>query len=311
MSLFDPSFTAEHNLLLQTFELEPGPSSEQFLKNLEWKKVQWPYLLDLAFQHRLLPVLYFFLKQNECLSQVPAEHVDKLTKAYYGALDSGIELLDAWDGISENFSSSQIPSTPLKGLDYIRSIHNGNPALRPMTDGDILVSEKKREEAKIVMKGMGYQLAETTTHHDIYRKNRLIIEVHTQLFADHFLLLFPEFRISEKSISGSTFDKCSHSVLHWWIHRERPALWMMDYYRLRKVFSGNTSESMKMLVSRSEAILKNARKGNFSSLFSCRRHKVLWLRIITNTLLEKAITEPAKAFEIAAGLYSWYRNRNF
>ena len=83
---------------------------------------------------------------------------------------------------------------PLKGI-ILKDCYP-MPAMREMTDNDILCDAEKMAEIKLIMESMGYDCNQFgRTNHDVYQKDVLVFEMHSALFNSiDFPLIFEYFR---------------------------------------------------------------------------------------------------------------------
>ena len=89
------------------------------------------------------------------------------------------------------FEKAGIKNQPMKGscLKYMYP----SPEMREMSDIDILVADDRMEEAKRIMINLGYSLAQSVKHHDIYFKNPfMVVEVHRAMY--------------DKTVDGNQYD---------------------------------------------------------------------------------------------------------
>lgn len=83
--------------------------------------------------------------------------------------------------IMERFEKEGIKNQPMKGarLKYLYP----TPALREMSDIDILVDENDMKRAGEIMNELGYKLQASVKHHDIYVKPPfMVVEVHRSMY---------------------------------------------------------------------------------------------------------------------------------
>lgn len=91
----------------------------------------------------------------------------------------------------EAFEEAGIRNLPMKGscMKYMYP----SPEMREMSDIDILVDDNMMEKAGKVMTELGYKLAQSVKHHDVYFKGvSLVIEVHRSMY--------------DKTVDGNQYD---------------------------------------------------------------------------------------------------------
>ena len=81
------------------------------------------------------------------------------------------------------FEENHICSQPMKGI-FMKQYYP-KPELREMSDIDILINEDQIESAETILTGLGYVFVSKESHHDIYKKNKLMLEVHSTMYDSH------------------------------------------------------------------------------------------------------------------------------
>lgn len=72
---------------------------------------------------------------------------------------------------------------PLKGY-FLKNLYPV-PALRYMTDTDILVDEEKLDEIRSIMESLGFRYDHETGHEVIFMSPKLVVELHKMLIPEH------------------------------------------------------------------------------------------------------------------------------
>lgn len=145
----------EIELLLLCARPRPNAATVEEISFLANKKIDWEYLVETAFSHKLHLLLYRSLK-NTCQERVPGEVLKKLEHAYTtnsmrSFLFSG-KLLSILKLLEEN----SIPAIPFKGPVLSEMVY-GDLALRQFGDLDILVDRQNAMEAIQIFEDHGFK----------------------------------------------------------------------------------------------------------------------------------------------------------
>ncbi len=146
----------EIELLLLCARPRPDAATEKEIGSFANEAIDWEYLAETAFSHKLHLLLYRSLK-NACPEFVPHATLKKLEREYatnsmrslvfFGKLTSILKLLEE-DGI---------PAIPFKGPVLAEMVY-GDLALRQFGDLDILVDRKSVLKAIKIFEDHGFQL---------------------------------------------------------------------------------------------------------------------------------------------------------
>ncbi|MBT3603652.1 MAG: nucleotidyltransferase family protein [Candidatus Latescibacteria bacterium] len=132
-----------------------------------------------AQRHGLRSLIYRAIDGFDLTPFIPDKYNKKFKRTYYRTLSKNLRGLKALEGLRQNLSP-QIPLLVLKGPALIHSIYH-NPALRPMTDIDLLVADPEHLSAlNTCMYTLGY--ASPTQYPDIYCKDGVVFDIHTDPF---------------------------------------------------------------------------------------------------------------------------------
>lgn len=111
-------------------------------------------LATAAERHGLAPILYVFSKARA--RELDPDLAQALSKAYIHNRARAVILLSEAARICTAFEQQDIPCIPLKGAALAEDLY-GDPAMRPMTDVDILVPKSALSAAREIMLGFGYE----------------------------------------------------------------------------------------------------------------------------------------------------------
>lgn len=131
-----------------------------------------------AQQHGLLSLIYQGLHLSNLLGSMPDPITQKLKQAYYRTLSHNLRNLHALDLLRKDLPED-IPLLIIKGPALIEHIYH-NPALRPMTDIDILVKPDHINILKECLQNQHY--TSPTPYPDTYIKDHVIFDIHTDPF---------------------------------------------------------------------------------------------------------------------------------
>ena len=131
-----------------------------------------------AQKHGLLPLIYQGLHLSNLLGSVPIQIANPLKHAYHRTLSHNLRNLNALDLLRNNLPAD-IPLLTIKGPTLLEHIYH-NPALRPMTDIDILVKPEHLNMLKECLQAQNYLSPDQ--YPDIYIKDNVIFDIHTDPF---------------------------------------------------------------------------------------------------------------------------------
>lgn len=98
----------------------------------------WPSLVQLAFAHKLAPLLYYHLSNRDELEILPMACWTRLLASFSEVAANGLlaqEQVAVWD---KRLADAGIKAVWLKGAALSHTVY-ADPAMRPMTDIDVLV----------------------------------------------------------------------------------------------------------------------------------------------------------------------------
>jgi hypothetical protein len=124
------------------------------LRSLLDQDVDWTYLLDLARDHGLLPLLYKRLSPIPG-AQVPRDVLARLEAGYYNTLKHNLRLLHTLGQIVAALREGGVEVIVLKGGALAGTLY-ADPGLRPMSDLDLLVRVEQVDRASTVLGTLGF-----------------------------------------------------------------------------------------------------------------------------------------------------------
>lgn len=146
---------SEVSLLLGCARKCLNAQSAGTLKRLLSEDIEWPYLLRIARDHRVTPLVYRTLN-SKCPDAVPAPTLKELRDHFYENAGRNLFLARELLNILDLFKAHGIPSIPYKGPVLAASVY-GNLALREFGDLDILVQERDYETAQHLLISRGFR----------------------------------------------------------------------------------------------------------------------------------------------------------
>ncbi len=117
---------------------------------------QWKTIMSIVKQHRLGPLLYWRLKQEQKHLLIPEDIQNSLSQQYKKSALRSLQLQRELIKLSDALSNANIPFIALKGA-YLAFYAYPEPALRPMRDLDILVSKENVIRAYSLLLDCGYK----------------------------------------------------------------------------------------------------------------------------------------------------------
>ncbi len=178
----------EINLLCCCTHKEMDPSRRRQVRPWLQKGMDWAYLVGLAHDNGMVPLLYQTLKKNFAES-VPPTILAGLCQQYLWNLRSSLFLNAELLRLLQQFQEQGIPVVPLKGPALATFLY-GHPGMRTFSDLDLLFQKKDVPKAKalLVSLGFGFSLPFAEAQREIHlrsekeacmvrEKGRLSVEV--------------------------------------------------------------------------------------------------------------------------------------
>jgi hypothetical protein len=128
--------------------LKPGEDASRPPDGLRWE-----HLLELAWWHRLGPLLYRHLGVD---GPAPPDVLEQLRQGYVANASRNLYFGATLERILDALDRAGIRAMPLKGAALIDTVYS-DPALRPMADLDVLVPRSRLDEANSVLAALGYR----------------------------------------------------------------------------------------------------------------------------------------------------------
>jgi putative nucleotidyltransferase-like protein len=138
----------EYALLLTAL----APAASEPAPRPDWDPPRWDRLLELAYWHRLAPLLFHHLGPE---GPAPARVIEALREAYVANATRNLYIGAALERILKAFDGADVPAMLLKGVALFDTVYT-DPALRQMGDMDLLVPKGKLDDANAVLAELGY-----------------------------------------------------------------------------------------------------------------------------------------------------------
>ena len=142
-----------------TFQMHPrarklvGMLSGSRIEPASLDLADWTQIVALAAEQGVAPVLRSRLKDSGAVP--PPEAALQLREAYLANVALNMRLLRERDRILVALRAAQISVIPIKGASFAEALY-GDSALRPMADIDLWVQRSHLDDARAVMRTLGY-----------------------------------------------------------------------------------------------------------------------------------------------------------
>lgn len=140
--------------------------------------VDWLKIFHIADKQQLQAIVYY-----QCHDNMPESIKDKFRNAYFGTLYYYTNYKSIIAAISEEFEKNDILYITIKGLTI--SDYYPIPALRSMGDIDVLIKNKDRQEASVILQKKGFTIQPHVDNREWgFSQNGFMIELHDHLVYD-------------------------------------------------------------------------------------------------------------------------------
>ncbi len=200
-------FSAEIEFLLKVSSLKRDNINKKILINLIDKIERWDWLVECAARNSVVPLIYYNLRKINAFDYIPENYKNTFENQYRLANARNLKLRGVFIEIAKKLSSAQINLMALKGIALQFELYE-HPALRPMIDIDLMVSDVDSEKAKKILLEMGCKtevFSESTfidslKHHfpPFFYKD-ISIEIHRSLFDVYDTIQMPVSQVWENT----------------------------------------------------------------------------------------------------------------
>ncbi len=188
---------SEVELLLWSTYPQKTDLQKKRLKQLAQQTIDWSYLISLAYQHNVMPLLYRQLKAN-CPDLVPSELLNQLRLDFIANTSTNMALTGELLRILNLFEGQNIPVLSFKGP-LLAQLAYGDLSSRQFGDLDLLIHESKVVNVHKLLLKEGYQSQCDLTDSQIraYQKlhyglmywneaKNMTIDLHWSIFPKYF-----------------------------------------------------------------------------------------------------------------------------
>ena len=280
-AIHDPNYgmRPEVELLLGCARVHIDSARVARISALLQEDLNWNYLLRMASQHGMMPLLYWHLKSIHP-DAVPKATLDQLHGHFYNNARYNLLLTGALLKLLKLLETHKIPAIPYKGPALAVSVY-GNLALRQFGDLDIVIRKQDILKVKDLLLSEGYRAEYQLTpaqetaflqmgHAYSFSRqaNAVHVEIHYQIFPSY--LAFPLDldvlweRLEPLSLAGNTVLNlapgdlllilCVHGAKHQWERLE----WICGIAEMLRIHQGmdwNRIMQQATLVSNKRALL--------------------------------------------------------
>ncbi len=202
----------------------------------QFSEADWDLFTHMAKAEGVAPLMYHAMTHSAF--QAPEVTRQKLQAAYYESAAFNQMIFTEMGRVVQALNEAGIPVIVLKGAALATTIYP-DPALRPMSDLDLLTAAPFVGKAVRCLRSKGYSLQKITNHAVLQciLGAKISIELHWTLAGDHqmsnkeiarFITDFADQPVS--STSRLSFDflyLCAHLVLQ---HAEARLIWFYDHF---------------------------------------------------------------------------------
>lgn len=239
----------EDDLLVSLARIIIDVQRTEKIKLLLRNNIDWPYLIQMALRHGVVPLLYRNLKSIQP-EAIPGDVLDQLRKYFLVNVGRNLFLNEELIRLLNLFASHGIQAIPYKGPVLAASIY-GDIALRQFSDLDILVQKQDVFRCQDIMVSGGYQsnfqVTDVNEKHYLQSRNelsfkridgRVVVELQWEIVPPYFNFSIPaeylwnnvqdsaggDFRFQKLSPEIELIIICVHGAKDLWAR----LLWVCD-----------------------------------------------------------------------------------
>ncbi len=147
--------TNESLLLLRCATTHLDENDGHAIRRLCAAGVDWEWIVRVAVDNRVGPLLYRTLREAGLSTVVPAEKMKALENSYYLSLSRSTLFEQAVREILLHFGEEGVEAILLRGLALGEAVY-GDSALRPFSDLDLLIRKRDLARVREVLSDLGY-----------------------------------------------------------------------------------------------------------------------------------------------------------
>jgi Uncharacterised nucleotidyltransferase len=215
---------------------DKGDTTESVRRRASWTEGDWSAIAAEAFRHELGPLLHDRLETRLPDQVVPPTVAADLRNTYRRSAVAALLRSHLLARVLGALNEAGIETIILKGA-YLAENFYGNPALRPMSDVDILVHPEDLGKANLALSSVGFNAMEfslsppddVNEFHYVEKASGMLIEVHWALLPPDYPFTvdmnalwkraIPARVAGAKVLALSSEDLVIHLAIHATIHR--------------------------------------------------------------------------------------------
>ena len=167
----------EEKLLLEICRAYLNKSDISALEELDWKE-----LFRLAKHHNLLGICYCVLNKSKYKNSIPHGFLKAVEDKFFDYVYIYECQKNSLDEVEDILSSSKVRYILFKGA-VLRNLYPV-PESRAMGDIDLLIDMENRNKVKELLVKAGFDCTEQNGPVYNYRKNNVLLEVHTRIISE-------------------------------------------------------------------------------------------------------------------------------
>ena len=310
------SMRFEAELLICCARVHLNPEITERIQSLSQKRIDWKNLLDIAYRHRVMPLLSWNLRQL-CVQTLPTEIMQQLHAYLKQNTRRNLVLSGRLHELLKRLKENQIPALTFKGPTLAENVY-GSLALRQFGDLDIVVDKHDAFRARNLLLSLGYrsEFGMNDSQFKVFVKTKnsapfisdegeIAVDLHWEMTGKYSLMPFDLNTLAERvipaTLAGKPIDHlCPEDLLLYLCHHGCQHCW----------------EKLEMICSVSELVRSNAdmdweRITNLAAQKGCERIVFLGLFLANDLFgaplpsrLLKIVRTNAKICKLATEIYN-------
>ncbi|NOZ63719.1 MAG: nucleotidyltransferase family protein [Caldiserica bacterium] len=150
--------------------------------------LDWEYIYQNAFQHRISGIVYNRIKATpSLLHSIPPLYLGKFAGGKRKIVQHNQALLQEFLSLHHGLQKNQVEIIPIKGMPLLKDIFH-DLSLRPLSDIDILIREEDYPRVKSFLLHSGYSLLLENRKESYWRKHQCHVKFFRQINSRKILL---------------------------------------------------------------------------------------------------------------------------
>lgn len=146
------------------------------------EKIEWKELFTLAKHHNLLGICHCVLNKSKYKNDIPQGFLNSVKDKFFDLVYIYECQKSCLDEVEDILTASQVRYILFKGA-VLRNLYPV-PESRAMGDIDLLIDRENRERVKGILINAGFTCTEQNGPVYNYRKNNVLLEVHTHIISE-------------------------------------------------------------------------------------------------------------------------------